>query len=258
MQRSNTYIIVFSAVMTIILGGLLSFTSQVLKPLQDRQVDLDNKKKILGAVMDISKIKEPEAILELYKTRFTSIVVDINGEIVEKDKKGNPVVPEKVNIQKNSKLPREERLYPVFRFINEADQSKVDAYIFPMWGKGLWDWISGFVAISSDMNTVQGIAFDHKQETPGLGARITTDVVKNRYVGKKIFNTNDKLVGVSMVKGEKGEALDDHHVDGMSGATLTGNGVNAMLLNYLECYQSYIEKVKTSSSGLAQTELNNE
>lgn len=251
MQRSNTYIIVFSAILTIVLGGLLSGTSVVLKPLQDKQVDLDNKKKILGAVMDISAIEDPAEILNLYKERFTSIVVDINGNPVEKDKKGNALIPEKVDIQKNSKLPKEERLYPVFRFMSESDPNKVEAYIFPMWGNGLWDWISGFVAVGSDLNTLKGVAFDHKQETPGLGARITSSVIKDRYIGKKIFDATGNLVSVSMVKGEKGLPLDDHHVDGMSGATLTGNGVNNMLLQYLECYKIFIEKTKAASNEMA-------
>ena len=224
---------------------MLSGTSVVLKPLQDIQVDLDNKKKILGAVMDISAIENPEEILALYDKRFTSSVIDINGNPVEKDKKGNPVLAEKINVQKNYKMNKEERVYPVFQFMNEADPTKVEAYIFPMWGAGLWDWISGFIAVDKDLNTVIGVAFDHKSETPGLGARITDDMVKDRFKGKKIFDAEGILQSISMVKGEKGLPLDDHHIDGMSGATLTGNGVNDMLLNYLGCYKSFIDKVNS-------------
>ena len=253
MQRSNTYVIIFSAILTIILGLLLSGTSVVLKPLQDKQVDLDNKKKILGAVMDISSIKDPNAILELYEKRFTSLVIDVNGKIVEKDKKGNPAIAENVSIQKNYKLSKEDRLYPVFQFMSESNPDQVEAYIFPMWGAGLWDWISGFVAVSNDLNTIKGVAFDHKTETPGLGARITSDQIKDRYKGKKIFDASGDLVSVSMVKGEKGEPLDDHHIDGMSGATLTGKGVNAMMLHYMECYKAFI---KNTSGGVSMRQTN--
>lgn len=252
MQRSNTYIIIFSAVLTIVLGLLLSGTSVVLKPLQDKQVDLDNKKKILGAVMDISSIKDPNEILALYQKRFTSIVIDINGKTIEKDEKGNPVVAEKVNIQKNYKMDKGDRMYPVFQFMSESDPNKVEAYIFPMWGAGLWDWISGFVAVDSDLNTIKGVAFDHKTETPGLGARITSDQIKDRYKGKKLFDTSGDLVSVSMIKGEKGEPLDDHHIDGLSGATLTGKGVNNMMLHYLECYKGFIDKAKKGAVSMVQ------
>jgi Na+-transporting NADH:ubiquinone oxidoreductase subunit C len=117
-----------------------------------------------------------------------------------------------------------------------------------MFGAGLWDWISGFVALESDLNTVKGVAFDHKSETPGLGARITEEGVKARYVGKKIFDADGSLQSVAMIKGEKGEPLDDHHIDGMSGATLTGKGVNAMLSDYFGYYSKFIEKTKSASA----------
>ena len=218
MQQSNTYIIIFSAILTIVLGGLLSGTSVVLKPLQDKQVELDTKKKILGAVMDISNIEDPNEILALYDKKVKSTVVDINGATLEKDAKGNALIAEKIDFQKNHnkfKKDVDSRPYPVFMFIGD-DGKTVEAYIFPMFGSGLWDWISGFVALEGDLNTVKGVAFDHKSETPGLGARITEAEVKSRYVGKKIFGTDGSLQSVSMVKGEKGEPLDDHHIDGMS------------------------------------------
>lgn len=255
MQRSNLYIIVFSAVLTIVLGGLLSGTSVVLKPLQDKQIELDTKKKILGAVDPASVVgKTSDEILAFYKARVTSTVVDINGEPMETDAKGNKLVAEKIDFQKNHnkfKKDVEARPYPVFMYMKE-DGSGVEAYVFPMFGAGLWDWISGFVAVDADLNTLKGVAFDHKSETPGLGARITEEAVKSRYVGKKIFGDNGDLLSVSMVKGEKGEPLDDHHIDGMSGATLTGKGVNAMLKDYFGYYSTYIEKTKTSNQPVAE------
>ena len=252
MRQSNTYILVFSAVLTIILGGMLSGANQLLKPFQDKQVELDTKKKILGAVMDISSIKDANEVLALYDKRISSTVLDINGNVKEVDEKGNKLVAEKIDFQKNHKKDVQTRPYPIFMFMNESDASKVDAYIIPMFGAGLWDWISGFVALDADLNTVRGVAFDHKSETPGLGARITTDVVKDRYVGKKIYDAQGKLQSVSMVKGEKGEPLDDHHIDGMSGATLTGKGVNAMLGSYLGYYSKFIEKNRNASAAVAE------
>ena len=244
MQQSNAYIIVFSAILTIVLGGLLSLTSVGLKDKQDEQVELDTKKKILGAVTDISAIKDPKEILALYEKKVSSKVVDINGNLVEKDKKGNPIVAEKVNIAKNYKLSKEERVYPVFMFMSDADPTQVEAYIFPMYGAGLWDWISGYLALEQDLNTVKGIAFDHKQETPGLGARITEEAVKSRYKGTKIFDASGNLVSITMVKGEGNTGLSEHQVDGMSGATMTAKGVNVMLSTYLECYTAFIDQVK--------------
>ncbi len=245
MQRSNTYIIIFSIVLTIILGGMLSLASVGLKPLQDKQVELDTKKKILGAVMDISNIQDPNELLELYEQKVESIVIDFEGNLVEQDEKGNPVIAEKVSIRKNYRFKPEERLYPVYMF--KSEEGKIDAYVFPMWGNGLWDWISAYIALDSDLNTVRGIAFDHKAETPGLGARIASDVIQGRYVGKEIYNESGELVSVTMVKGENNEGLSEHQVDGMSGATMTGKGVNAMLQQYLKCYQPFIKKEKSEN-----------
>ncbi len=240
MQQSNTYIILFSIGLTVVIGGLLSITSVALKPLQDKQVELDTKKSILSAVMDISHIQDPNEILEVYSQRVKSYVIDYEGNVVEKDAKGNDLVAEKVNVSKNSKRPKEERFYPVFQTM---DGDSPDAYIFPMYGQGLWDWIAGFIALDKDLNTIRGMSFSHKSETPGLGARIADAEIQQRYVGKKIYDGGN-LVSVEMIKGEKGEPLDDHHIDGMSGATMTGKGVNAMMLKYLDAYKNFIKKAK--------------
>ncbi len=249
MQRSNTYIILFSIVLTIILGGMLSIASVGLKPLQDKQVELDTKKKILGAVMDISAIEDPNEILALYDERVESIVVDFEGNLVETNAKGEPAVAEEISIQKNYRMKPEDRVYPVYKF--KADDGNIDAYVFPMWGNGLWDWISAYMAVDSDLNTVRGIAFDHKAETPGLGERIVSEQIQSRYVGKEIFNESGELVSITMVKGENNTGLTIHEVDGMAGATMTAKGVNAMLDQYLGCYQPYIKKIKSASDKVA-------
>jgi Na+-transporting NADH:ubiquinone oxidoreductase subunit C len=237
--------------MTVLIGGSMSLTSVLLKPAQDKQVELDTKKKILGAVMDISTFETPEEVLMLYKNRVKSIVVNIKGELISKDVKGNLLIAEKVNAQKNHKITRNERLYPVYMILNELDTNAVEAYVFPMFGLGLWDWISGYIALESDLNTVKGVAFDHKGETPGLGARITEKKVTNRYKNtKKIFNEAGELESITMIKGEGNPPKSMHEVDGLSGATITAKGVNKMLREYLDCYQNFI-KNKKGENGIA-------
>lgn len=238
MQQSNTYIIIFTLIMTIFFGTLLSFTRMKLAPIQKVQVEIDTKKKILGAVMDISSLN-PEEILETYENKMSSKVLDIKGnELSQED--GNIYIAEEVNISKNYKINKDERLYPVFMYSN--DGSSIDFYIFPMFGNGLWDWISGFIALDKDLNEIVGVAFDHKAETPGLGARISSDEIQERYKGKKIFNELGDLVSIKMLKKENNKMLTLHEVDGMSGATITANGLNDMLKNYLDCYLPFIKK----------------
>ena len=249
MQQSNTYIIVYSAVLTIILGLLLSGSAQVLGPWQQEAIALDKKKQILGAVISAEEIAAmtPEQVNKFYETRISSTVVDLSGAEITKE----GITAEKVEIAKDYKKPAEERSYPVFIFHAEGNPEAVESYIFPMYGAGLWDAIWGYLALETDMNTIGGITLAHAAETPGLGARITEAKVMERYVGKKIFDESGALITVMMQKGEgKDYASDAHKVDGMSGATITGNGVNNMLKAYMGCYEGYI-KSKSASKVVA-------
>ena len=139
---------------------------------------------------------------------------------------------------------------PVYEFRNEADPSKVENAVIPVYGYGLWNNIWGFVALQSDLNTVQGVKFEHAGETPGLGARITSEEIQARFKGKKVFEGDD----ISSVVIQKGEGMDysndPHKVDGMSGATLTGKGVNNMLKDYFGCYKNYLKKNQQISLNL--------
>ena len=249
MQQSNTYVIVFSAVLTIILGLLLSGTSQVLGPMQQEAIALDKKKQILGAVISSAEIDAmtPEQVNEYYANRISSTVVDINGKEIASAE----ITAEKVEIAKLYKKPAEERQYPVFIFHAEGNADQVESYIFPLYGAGLWDAIWGYLALETDMNTIGGITLAHAGETPGLGARITEGGVQERYVGKKVFDDSGELVAVQMMKGEgKDYSGEEHKVDGMSGATITANGVNNMLKSYLGHYEAFI-KSKSSSQAVA-------
>lgn len=252
MQQSNAYIITFSVILTIVLGLLLSGTSQVLGPMQKEAIALDKKKQILGAVIAGEEIDAmtPEQVNEYYSKRISSIVVDINGKEVTEDA-GTPVTAETVDIAKNYKKPAENRLFPVFIFLGEGGSEDVKSYIFPLYGAGLWDAIWGFIALDTDMNTVGGITLAHAGETPGLGARITEAGVQSRYEGKQIFDESGELVAIQMMKGEgKDYSEDEHKVDGLSGATITANGVNNMVKSYLSHYQAFI-KEKSSSTAVA-------
>lgn len=253
MQQSNAYIITFSIILTVVLGLLLSGTSEVLKPIQKKAEELDTKKQILGAVLPAEKIAEmkPEEVNEFYAGRITSTVVNIKGEEVE-EQDGAKVTAETVDVGKNYKKDPEERLFPVFIFLEEESEGAAIAYVLPVYGNGLWDKIWGFVALKTDMDTIEGVTFSHAGETPGLGARITTLDVQQRYKNKTIYNEDGELVSVYMQKGEgKDYSNDPHKIDGLSGATITGDGVNKMLKNYLNYYQSYMDKKKEGSSKVA-------
>ena len=250
MRQSNGYIIGFSAALTIVLGGLLALAATLLKEPQGIQKELDKKKQILGAVM--SNVPQGEEAIAFYEQNIVSVVIDANGNEIE------GVKAEDINIRKEyKKTDAASKRLPVYKFKSRVHEGQVEAYILPVYGNGLWDEIWGYIALSSDYNTLKGVVFDHKAETPGLGARITDKEIQQRFKGKKIYGKSGELTSVSFVKGEGNPIAADNYseVDGLSGATMTTKGVNAMLESYFTLYAPYIEKSKNSNVTTAHSNV---
>lgn len=238
MQQSNKYILIYAAILTVVCGGILAVASEGLKEKQQYNIDMEQKRNILATVITL---EEGVDVDDLYSKRVRAFVVDAEGNVKE------GVQPKDVNLGVEYKKPADQRILPVYEFKNEADSTKSDYVVLPVYGFGLWNNIWGFVALKSDFNTIQGVKFQHAGETPGLGARIETDdEVQNRYKGKTIYD-GDKLVSVTMMKGEGNDYSDNpHRVDGMSGATLTAKGINNMLIDYFKAYENYMKKKKST------------
>lgn len=232
MRQSNSYIVIYSAILTVVCGGLLALAAQGLKEAQDKNIALERRQNILSTVMTLEK---GDNVDEIYNKRVNPLVIDYNGNVKE------GIKPADVDLAAEYKKSPRERLLPVYEFKSESDPDRVENIVMPVFGYGLWNNIWGFVALESDFNTIAGVKFQHAGETPGLGARIQEEDIQDRYKGKKIYEAGN-LVSVVMMKGEGGDYNDDSHkVDGMSGATLTGKGVNNMLTDYLACYNKYIK-----------------
>lgn len=233
MRQSNLYIVLYAAAITIVCGGALAFASESLKDKQQANIELERKQNILATVM---QLKEGDDIQKIYNERVKERVIDFSGNVKEGMKASSVVIAAEY------KKKPEDRLLPIYEFMNQSDASKIENVVLPLYGYGLWNNIWGFVALKSDFNTIQGAKFDHAGETPGLGARITSEEIQSRFKDKSIFE-NGNLVSVVIQKGEgKDYANEPHKVDGMSGATLTGKGVNNMLKDYFGCYLNYLKK----------------
>ncbi len=231
MRQSNTYIILYAAAITVVCGGLLAFAATSLKDRQDANIAMEQKINILSSVITL---KEDDNIDEIYSKKVKGFVIDHEGIVKE------GMAPQQVVVAVEYKKAPKDRLLPVYEFRN--DSNKVEYAVMPLYGYGLWNNIWGFVAVQSDFNTVQGVKLQHAGETPGLGARIDTEEITERFKGKRIFE-NGALASIVMQKGEGYDYSDSpHKVDGMSGATLTGKGVNNMLKDYLACYEKYLRK----------------
>lgn len=231
--------ILYAAVLTIVCGGLLALAAEGLKDEQQANIALEQKLNILSTVMELG---EGANIEQIYSSRVKGLVVDYQGNVKE------GLAPGDVSVASEYKKPGRERLLPVYEILSESNPDQVENIVLPLYGYGLWNNIWGFVALESDLNTVKGVKFQHAGETPGLGARIESEEIQSRYKGKTIYEAG-KLFSVMMMKGEGNDYEDDpHRVDGMSGATLTAQGVNNMLKDYLTSYGNYLKKKKNNNS----------
>lgn len=220
--NKNSYVFGFAIVMVVVVGTLLAATSITLKPLQKENVRKEKMQNILASVnIQVDRDGSEELFNQHIKQQ---LVLLADGSIVEGENAFT------VDMAKEMKRPNDERHNPLY--IAEKEGSTY--YIIPLRGKGLWGPIWGFISLEEDQNTVYGAKFDHKAETPGLGAEINRDFFSEQFVGKKIMDGNT-FRSISVVKGT---ASTMYEVDGISGGTITSNGVDAMLES---CIQNYIE-----------------
>jgi len=233
-KDSNGFTFGFAAVMVIVVGAVLSITAMSLKPQQKENLRQEKMKNILmsiGAMDRSSNMAEAPELFEKFVKE--QVVLDAKGQV----KGDNAFI---VDVKKQYKsMGFEERDYPLY--ICEKDGNTY--YVVPMVGTGLWGPIWGFVALEGDMNTVYGANFDHKTETPGLGAEINTASFQDQFPGESIFDENNKYVSIAVLKGGGGDAS-SHAVDGITGGTITSVGVGEMIDRTLGVYVPYFQSKK--------------
>jgi Na+-transporting NADH:ubiquinone oxidoreductase subunit C len=145
-----------------------------------------------------------------------------------------------IKLNKELKKPSSEQRFPMY----EANVEGEKFYIVPLRGAGLWNAIWGYIALEEDKNTIKGAVFDHVGETAGLGAEITQQWFQNRFLGEKVFDKQGNLVGINVSKTNndpKDLDKNDHEVDAISGATITGDGVTNMIIERLTHYLPYLK-----------------
>jgi len=228
-EFSNRYIFIFSAVMVIAVATLLSLAATLLQPRQLKNLEIEKKKSMLESIGVESTAESTEALYEKYIKE--SYVINSKGDKIDGIDAFNVV--QKVE----QKKPIDQQYLPVFGATSDDGEKVI---IIPVEGKGLWGPIFGYVSLKSDMNTIYGVTFDHKGETPGLGAEINTPAFESMFPGKTIFQ-DGKFVSVTVNKGGADKS-DTHGVDAISGGTITSKGLEKMLQDCIVKYNDYLLK----------------
>jgi Na+-transporting NADH:ubiquinone oxidoreductase subunit C len=229
--------------MVIIVAAILSFVSTILRPYQDLNVEIARKLDILRSV------EKGEMAYEV-SDRNTYVEEEYDQYIVESyvinhlGERQEGIDAFTVNVRDELRKPINERFLPVFVFSDDDGNEK---YIIPVHGRGLWGPIYGYVALEDDYNTIFGVIFDHDGETPGLGAEINTSDFENQFKGKQLFDDDGEFVSIRVQK-PSAPPIPDHSVDGITGGTITSQGVEAMLREVLGSYREYFRNQKQTES----------
>ena len=244
--EKNTYTVAFAAIMVVVVGSLLAFVASGLEDKISENERFEKQQNILYAMGVNENANEgsvnfiPTDQVEAEFGKFITEQWVLEGAEKTADEEAYLIdLKKEIAASKKGETPR----LPVF--IGEKDGKKY--HILPMYGKGLWDAIWGFIAVDENL-VVQGVYFDHKQETPGLGANIKQRYFMDDFIGESILD-NSRLSGITVAKGNNdplNQRKDDNAVDALAGATITGNGVSAMIKESLNLYRDYLENIRVN------------
>ena len=247
-KNSNSYQILYAAVMVLLVGSVLALIYMALKPKQDENIANDTRKQILSALHiaapDESQVKETYE-----KYIIQDLLVDAQGNIVDSTEN----VAFDVQMKSNVKLPDAERKLPVMKCKMDDGSTK---YVLPVYGAGLWGPIWGYIAMNDDGNTIYGANFSHEGETPGLGARIADNDFQDAFQGKHLFKDGEFKNVVVLKKGQTA-TNGAEQVDALTGATITSRGVSDMLADCLARYEGFLKKLQDKTQVEVPDEITN-
>ena len=241
-RDSNLYTFLFAAIMVLVVATVLAFTSQSLKDLQNENVRKEKMQNILSTVGIMTDRDSAEVLFNQYIEEKYALKND--GSINES------IDPfSQITLALELKKSADQQNFPLY--VANIENSRY--YIIPIRGNGLWNAIYGYISLKEDLNTIKGVVFDHVGETAGLGAEITQDWFKERFIDEKLFDSNNNLMGITVSKTNNDPSnLDknDHEVDAISGATITGDGVSDMIKERIQHYTPYFNSLKPKQLAL--------
>lgn len=245
--NKNSYTIIYSIVMVVVVAAVLAFVSLSLKDKQNENISNEKKQYLLASV-GLGADANFDSVIK------SAVVVDGNGKIIN-TADSDVAKSEAFAISTSEQNTKIKALATLAPEAQEAAKAELrlpvfiadlpdgsQAYIFSAYGAGLWGPIWGWVSLKTDFSTIVGVKFDHQGETPGLGAEIATPKFSNQFIGKEIF-ANGEFTSVAIVKGGVKEGS-TNQVDAISGGTITSKSLEVSILNWFEAYLPYIKSLQ--------------
>jgi Na+-transporting NADH:ubiquinone oxidoreductase subunit C len=241
---SNSYTIIFAVAMVFIVGSLLAFLASSLKPNIKENERIEKQQNILYAMginendASSANFVSTEIAGGEFKKYIKKQLILENGKVTENSD------AYLIDVKKEQTKAKDGKARRLPLFVGEKDGETF--YVAPIRGKGLWDAIWGYISMDENM-VVQGAYFDHKGETPGLGANIKQRYFMDDFIGEHLMSEAGVFKGITVKKGNNdavNEDKTDYQVDAIAGATITGDGVSAMIKKDLALYVPYFKNLK--------------
>jgi len=237
---SNGYVMGFAIGVCVVMSAALALTATSLKETQQAAAEFDRQKNVMMAAGLVAEDdRRPRAELEkLYTERVEEVVVDTADGQVAAGK-----TPKDVDAMKDAADKKRFRVVAIAK----GPDGKPQTYVLPISGKGLWSTIYGYLALDGDLVHVRGVTFYKHGETPGLGGEVENPAWRAQWQGKSILDEQKKLVGVIVKKGTVDPSIPAdkaHKVDGLSGATITSNGVTKFVKQDLMAFEKYLAALR--------------
>ena len=244
--EKNVYTVLFAAFMVIAVGSVLAFVASGLSEKIAENERFEKQQNILYA-MGVNENADEGSVNFIPTDRVEAEFQNFITEqwVLEGDQKTENAEAYLIDLKKEIAAAKNGMTPKLPVFIGERDGKKY--HIIPMYGKGLWDAIWGFISFDENL-VVQGVYFDHKAETPGLGANIKMRYFMDDFIGESILD-GSQYAGIAVAKGNNdplNERKDDNAVDALAGATITGNGVSSMIRESVNLYRNYLETIRVN------------
>jgi len=242
MQQADRQLFKFALIICISCSVLLSFAAASLRGIQEQKVELDRKINVLKAfgvqVADEKGKRIPaEEVYGIFSNHISEVIIEADSGEVREGASSSTVDRKEVAAKK---------LLPLYLW---KEDGEVQKYAFPISGKGLWSTIYGFMALEKDLASIVGVTFYKHGETPGLGGEVEQSWYQSQFEEGKKMMDNGEVVPMRSIKGGVASRYPDgnpHAIDGISGATITGDGVARFITEDFKRYNSYFKTIRDS------------